>query len=184
MIDGQPLAVFQPFIDTATGRIAGIEALGRLRQDDGSLRSVGPLFTDPKIPASQLRRLDRQIREDALARLAELRLDNPIRAIRERAQMSQAIFARALNVTTSQASSRHLKIRLRHTTRTGTPAQGRSWSTTSRRPWPVASTPQDGHPTSVGEVSTTTVNERGPRSTALTWTSGRSKSAHAGAQIA
>lgn len=40
----------------------------------------------------------------------------------------------SLNVTTSQASSRHLKIRLRHTTRTGTPAQGRSWSTTSRRP--------------------------------------------------
>ena len=75
MIDGQPLAVFQPFIDTATGRIAGIEALGRLRQDDGSLRSVGPLFTDPKIPASQLRRLDRQIREDALARLAEAPAD-------------------------------------------------------------------------------------------------------------
>lgn len=90
----------------------------------------------------------------------------------------------SLNVTTSQASSRHLKIRLRHTTRTGTPAQGRSWSTTSRRPWPVASTPQDGQPTSDGTVSTTTVNERGPRSTALTWTSGRSKSAHAGAQIA
>ena len=28
MIDGLPFAVFQPFIDTATGRIAGVEALG------------------------------------------------------------------------------------------------------------------------------------------------------------
>ena len=27
MIDGQPLACYQPFIDTATGRIAGVEAL-------------------------------------------------------------------------------------------------------------------------------------------------------------
>lgn len=71
MIDGQPVAVFQPFIDTATGRIAGIEALGRLRQDDGSLRSVGPLFIDPRVSPAHLRRLDRQIRENALARLHE-----------------------------------------------------------------------------------------------------------------
>jgi len=27
VIDGLPFAVFQPFIDTATGRIAGVEAL-------------------------------------------------------------------------------------------------------------------------------------------------------------
>jgi len=71
VIDGQPLACFQPFIDTATGRIAGIEALGRLRQDDGSLQSVGPLFADAKRPAAQLRRLDRQIRDNALSRLHE-----------------------------------------------------------------------------------------------------------------
>lgn len=71
MIDGQPLACFQPFIDTATGRIAGIEALGRLRQDDGSLQSVGPLFAEAKRAAAQLRRLDRQIRDNALSRLHE-----------------------------------------------------------------------------------------------------------------
>lgn len=71
MIDGQPLACFQPFIDTATGRIAGVEALGRLRQDDGRLQSVGPLFADPKMPAAALRRLDRSIRDDALSRLHE-----------------------------------------------------------------------------------------------------------------
>ncbi|WP_095137319.1 EAL domain-containing protein [Pseudomonas sp. Irchel s3a10] len=71
MIDGQPLACFQPFIDTATGRIAGVEALGRLRQPDGQLASVGPLFADPRTLAIALRRLDRQIRENALSRLHE-----------------------------------------------------------------------------------------------------------------
>lgn len=71
MIDGHPLACFQPFIDTATGRIAGVEALGRLRQPDGQLLSVGPLFTDPKVSPASLRRLDRQIRDDALSRLHE-----------------------------------------------------------------------------------------------------------------
>lgn len=71
MIDGQPLACFQPFIDTATGRIAGVEALGRLRHADGQLASVGPLFTDPRTPAIALRRLDRQIRDNALSRLHE-----------------------------------------------------------------------------------------------------------------
>ena len=71
MIVGQPLACFQPFIDTATGRIAGVEALGRLRQSDGQLLSVGPLFADPKTPATALRQLDREIRGDALQRLHE-----------------------------------------------------------------------------------------------------------------
>ena len=71
MIDGQPLACFQPFIDTATGRIAGVEALGRLLQTDGQLHSVGPLFADARTPASALRRLDRKIRDNALSRLHE-----------------------------------------------------------------------------------------------------------------
>lgn len=69
MIDGQPIACFQPFIDTATGRIAGVEALGRVRQNDGQLKSVGPLFADPRIPAAALRRLDRIIRDNALSRI-------------------------------------------------------------------------------------------------------------------
>jgi len=72
VIDGQPLACFQPFIDTATGRIAGIEALGRLRLENGRLQSVGPLFADPKVPATALRRLDRLIRDNALSRLHEV----------------------------------------------------------------------------------------------------------------
>jgi len=75
VIDGQPLACFQPFIDTATGRIAGVEALGRLRQGNGQLASVGPLFADPRTPTSALRRLDRQVRDDALRRLHEAPAD-------------------------------------------------------------------------------------------------------------
>ncbi len=75
LIDGQPIACFQPFIDTATGLIAGVEALGRMRQADGQLLSVGPLFVDPKVPPATLRRLDRQIRDDALARLPEAPAD-------------------------------------------------------------------------------------------------------------
>ncbi|AZD30908.1 EAL domain-containing protein [Pseudomonas chlororaphis] len=75
MIDGQPLACFQPFIDTATGRIAGVEALGRLRQANGQLLSVGPLFNDPRTSSTALRRLDRLIRADALSRLHEAPAD-------------------------------------------------------------------------------------------------------------
>ncbi|MBX8563705.1 EAL domain-containing protein [Pseudomonas cichorii] len=70
-MEGQPLACFQPFIDTATGRIAGVEALGRIRKENGQLESVGPLFSDPKVPAAGLRRLDRLIRDNALSRLHE-----------------------------------------------------------------------------------------------------------------
>lgn len=73
MITGQPLPYFQPLIDTATGRIAGYEALARLRQDDGSIVSAGPLFTDPRTPAHDLLELDRSIRKLALERFR----DNP-----------------------------------------------------------------------------------------------------------
>jgi EAL domain-containing protein (putative c-di-GMP-specific phosphodiesterase class I) len=66
VLSGQPIAVFQPFIDTATGRIAGVEALMRLRGEDGQLHSPGSLFANPQTPATQLRRLDRQVRDLAL----------------------------------------------------------------------------------------------------------------------
>ncbi|MBD1553245.1 EAL domain-containing protein [Pseudomonas typographi] len=75
MFDGHPTACFQPFIDTATGRIAGVEALGRLRLPGGELRSVGPLFGDPKQTAGALRALDRQIRNEALSTFAQAPAD-------------------------------------------------------------------------------------------------------------
>ena len=75
MFEGQPIAVFQPFIDTATGLIAGVEALARLRGEDGVLRSAGPLFSDPKTPPAALRRLDRAVREQALLRFRQAPAD-------------------------------------------------------------------------------------------------------------
>lgn len=75
MLQGQPVAFFQPFIDTATGRIAGVEALGRLRQADGSYASVGPLFADPQTPTAALLTLDRTLRDDALKRFASAPAD-------------------------------------------------------------------------------------------------------------
>jgi EAL domain-containing protein (putative c-di-GMP-specific phosphodiesterase class I) len=75
VIDGLPFAVFQPFIDTATGRIAGVEALARLRDAAGQAHSAGPLFADPKTPPAALRRLDREVRENALNRFHQAPAD-------------------------------------------------------------------------------------------------------------
>ncbi len=66
MIEGQPLAHYQPLIDTATGRIAGYEAFARLRRDDGEVVSAGPLFNCPDIDQDELLQLDRAVRRLAL----------------------------------------------------------------------------------------------------------------------
>tara|TARA_Y100001970_G_scaffold264015_1_gene350118 strand:- start:2847 stop:4010 length:1164 start_codon:yes stop_codon:yes gene_type:complete len=68
---GQPLPYFQPLIDTATGRIAGYEALARLRDDEGNISSAGPLFTDPSVSQAELLELDRNIRRQALERFRD-----------------------------------------------------------------------------------------------------------------
>ena len=66
MIEGQPLPYYQPLIDTATGRVAGYEALARLRRDDGEVVSAGPLFSDPEVDQTELLHLDRDVRRMAL----------------------------------------------------------------------------------------------------------------------
>jgi len=66
VIEGQPLPYYQPLIDTATGRIAGYEALARLRDDDGNVVSAGPLFSDPQVDQAELLQLDRTVRRMAL----------------------------------------------------------------------------------------------------------------------
>lgn len=66
MIEGQPLPHYQPLIDTATGRIAGYEALARLRKDNGEVVSAGPLFSDPEVDQAALLKLDRSVRRMAL----------------------------------------------------------------------------------------------------------------------
>lgn len=66
MIEGQALPHYQPLIDTATGRIAGYEALARLRGDDGQVISAGPLFSDPQVDQQELLQLDRTVRRMAM----------------------------------------------------------------------------------------------------------------------
>ena len=66
MIEGQPLPYYQPLIDTATGRIAGYEALARLRGEDGQVTSAGPLFSDPQVDPTELLQLDRSVRRQAV----------------------------------------------------------------------------------------------------------------------
>lgn len=66
MIEGQPLPYYQPLIDTATGRIAGYEALARLRDEAGEVVSAGPLFSDPQVDQAALLELDRAVRRMAL----------------------------------------------------------------------------------------------------------------------
>ena len=71
MFEGQPLPYYQPLIDTATGRIAGYEALARLRHDDGEVVSAGPLFADPQVDQEALLELDRTVRRMALERFRD-----------------------------------------------------------------------------------------------------------------
>jgi EAL domain-containing protein (putative c-di-GMP-specific phosphodiesterase class I) len=71
VIKGQPLPYYQPLIDTATGKIAGYEALARLRDEDGTVRSAGPLFTDPGMDPEELLELDRDVRRLALERFRD-----------------------------------------------------------------------------------------------------------------
>ena len=71
MNEVQPLPVFQPFIDTATGQISGVEALARIRGSSGRLISAGALFSDPNTPQAALLKLDRNIRQQALIRFQQ-----------------------------------------------------------------------------------------------------------------
>ncbi|MBB6733794.1 EAL domain-containing protein [Cohnella zeiphila] len=60
-------AFFQPIVALDTRRIAGFEALGRLVDGD-SVRSLGPFFSDPRVPVAEQLRIDRLLREQAIAK--------------------------------------------------------------------------------------------------------------------
>lgn len=61
---------FQPVISLQHRRIIGYEALGRKRVD-GDLLSMGALFRSARLPEAELLKLDRLLREKALAKIAE-----------------------------------------------------------------------------------------------------------------
>ncbi len=63
---------FQPIISVVNGRIVGYEALARKYDDQKNIVSAGTLFSSGRIPAEQLRELDRQLRWQALQQFSSL----------------------------------------------------------------------------------------------------------------
>ncbi len=57
---------FQPIVEVASGRISSYEALARKRNRKGTIRSAGEMFTDPTLNFASKRRLDHQLRRQAL----------------------------------------------------------------------------------------------------------------------
>ncbi|WP_299181796.1 EAL domain-containing protein [uncultured Neptuniibacter sp.] len=57
---------FQPIIETATGQVAGYEALARMGSSESRVVSAGHLFSDQSIPVSERIALDRDVRQQAL----------------------------------------------------------------------------------------------------------------------
>ncbi|WP_286238214.1 EAL domain-containing protein [Neptuniibacter halophilus] len=63
---------FQPIVETATGRIAGYEALARMQDDEGNVVSAGHLFSDQTLAVSERMELDRSVRMLALEQVSQL----------------------------------------------------------------------------------------------------------------
>ncbi len=68
---GKLLAYYQPIVALETRSIVGYEALGR-QLVDGTIRSLGPFFSDSSIPVEEHVRIDRLLREQAIAKLSQL----------------------------------------------------------------------------------------------------------------
>ncbi len=63
---------FQPIISSASGEIAGYEALARQRDLHGNVKSAGELFLHPDISDHQLMEWDRCVRRQALQKFSKL----------------------------------------------------------------------------------------------------------------
>ena len=62
---------FQPILALDSRSVIGYEVLGRCRTEDGGVASLGPFFTDANADVREQVRVDRIIRERAIARLAK-----------------------------------------------------------------------------------------------------------------
>jgi EAL domain-containing protein (putative c-di-GMP-specific phosphodiesterase class I) len=63
---------YQPIIETSTGRIAGYEALARMKDDSGDVVSVGNAFKDQLYPLLERIEWDREIRRQSMEKLDHL----------------------------------------------------------------------------------------------------------------
>ena len=75
MKDKKIFPYFQPIIAADTNDIYAFEVLGRYEDDDGSVRSLGPFFTDPNVSCEQALEVDRIVRKQALQQFAEFLKD-------------------------------------------------------------------------------------------------------------
>jgi len=68
---GRLLAYYQPIIAMESREIVGYEALGR-ELADGSVRSLGPFFSDKEVSLEDHVRIDRLLREQAIVKLGSI----------------------------------------------------------------------------------------------------------------
>src|SRR5690606_36328692 len=66
--DHEAVPYYQPILAMDTRRIIGYEVLGR-RVTAGSVTSLGPFFTAPQVDPADQMRIDRLLRERAIAKL-------------------------------------------------------------------------------------------------------------------
>ncbi|WP_415911391.1 EAL domain-containing protein [Neptuniibacter sp. QD37_11] len=69
---------FQPIVETATGRIAGYEALARMKDESGNIVSAGAIFSDKNLSVKERIELDRDVRLQALQQIQALPEDTYI----------------------------------------------------------------------------------------------------------
>jgi len=69
------IAYFQPILSADTNYVYAYEVLGRYIDDDGTVNSLGPFFTDPDISHEEALRVDRIVRRYAMKKYAEEKRD-------------------------------------------------------------------------------------------------------------
>lgn len=67
----QLIPYFQPIVDIATARVVGHEALARMIDHDGKVRSAGQIFCDHTLDEQKVLAFDRAVRLQAIQRFAE-----------------------------------------------------------------------------------------------------------------
>jgi len=65
------IAYFQPILSADTNNVYAYEVLGRYLDEDGTINSLGPFFTNPDISHEEALRVDRIVRRYAMKKYAE-----------------------------------------------------------------------------------------------------------------